>query len=196
MKYKFLIQKNEKNDELIIKEMSELEKGFFDITYEETFKIGDIYNAIDQGDNYIVQAIRTKRFFHNTNASLLIASGIKKFLSDDNNKDSVEVVFDDFDDIIIEETEAEVTDDEDIELDDILDDDKDDGIVKSDDDGVVESDKDDGIVKSDDDGVVESDKDDGVVKLDDDGIVKSDDDGVVESDDDGVVEPDDDKDID
>ncbi len=123
MKYKFLIQKNEKKDELIIREMSELEKGSFALTYEETFKMVDISDAVELGDASLIQAIRTKRFFHNITSSQVIVSGIKTLLSD-NNKDSLEVAFDDFDDIVVEVMEVEEVEDEDVKLDDLLDDKK------------------------------------------------------------------------
>ena len=93
MKQKYMITKNDAEDDLIIREFAELDKDTFSPLCEETFNIKMIKEAIIQGKAALLAAIRTKNFFPPGVYTEQIALSILNLINSDET--SAEMVFDD-----------------------------------------------------------------------------------------------------
>ena len=65
MKQKYVILKNNKENELIIKEFAELNKDTFTLMCEETFHDKLIESAINKGSQALIATLRTKNMYPN-----------------------------------------------------------------------------------------------------------------------------------
>ncbi len=126
MKQKYVILKNMDKKALIIQEFAELDKEKFSLLCEEKYETTQIVEAIDQGKGSLVSVLRTHNLYPIGEYSEKIADAVIR-LYDINDKDSLEVLFDDMDLLgksqnDIKETEVE-PEEKGTDLDDMLEDD-------------------------------------------------------------------------
>ena len=125
MKQKYVILKNNKKNELIIKEFSELSKDAFTLTCEETFHGKLVESAINKGSQSLIATLRTKHMYPTGICAAKIAEEVIN-LYKSKNADSTELYFDDKE-ILTEYRDApEPLDDgksELVEIDELLEDD-------------------------------------------------------------------------
>ncbi len=123
MKQKFLLSKNNENNDLTIKEMAELDKGMYSLVYEETYTGESITSAVEADREALISTLRTPNFYPNELCADKIASGIADLYSAD-DKESVEIVFDDIDVITSNKPDAPIEEEESdlVEIDKLLED--------------------------------------------------------------------------
>ena len=125
MKQKYVILKNTKKNELIIKEFAELNKDAFTLMCEETFHDKLVKSAIKKGSQALIATLRTKNMYPNTIYAAQIAAEVVN-LYKSKDADSMELYFDDKE-IVTEGRDApEPLDDsesESVEIDELLEDD-------------------------------------------------------------------------
>jgi hypothetical protein len=125
MKQKYVILKNNKKNELIIKEFAELNKDAFTLTCEETFHGELVQSAINKGSQALIATLRTKHMYPTGICAAKIAEEvINLFKSKDT--DSVELYFDDKEILTKDRDIPEPLDDsesESVEIDELLEDD-------------------------------------------------------------------------
>jgi hypothetical protein len=125
MKQKYVILKNNKKNELIIKEFAELNKDAFTLTCEETFHGKLVQSAINKGSQALIATLRTKHMYPTGICAAKIAEEvINLFKSKDT--DSVELYFDDKEILTKDRDVPESLDDsesESVEIDELLEDD-------------------------------------------------------------------------
>ena len=125
MKQKYVILKNTKKNELIIKEFAELNKDAFTLMCEETFHDKLVESAINKGSQALIATLRTKNMYPNAICAAQIAAEVVN-LYKSKDADSMELYFDDKE-IVTEGRDApEPLDDsesESVEIDALLEDD-------------------------------------------------------------------------
>jgi hypothetical protein len=125
MKQKYVILKNTKKNELIIKEFAELNKDAFTLMCEETFHDKLVESAINKGSQALMATLRTKNMYPNAIYAAQIAEEVVN-LYKSKDADSMELYFDDKE-IVTEGRDApEPLDDsasESVEIDALLEDD-------------------------------------------------------------------------
>ncbi len=125
MKQKYVILKNTKKNELIIKEFAELNKDVFTLMCEETFHDKLVESAINKGSQALIATLRTKNMYPNAICAAQIAEEVVN-LYKSKDADSMELYFDDKE-IVTEGRDApEPLDDsesESVEIDELLEDD-------------------------------------------------------------------------
>jgi hypothetical protein len=125
MKQKYVILKNTKKNELIIKEFAELNKDAFTLMCEETFHDKLVESAINKGSQALMATLRTKNMYPNAIYAAQIAEEVVN-LYKSKDADSMELYFDDKE-IVTEGRDAlEPLDDsasESVEIDELLEDD-------------------------------------------------------------------------
>ncbi len=127
MKQKYVILKNTKKNELIIKEFAELNKNAFTLMCEETFHDKLVKSAISKGSQALIAILRTKNMYPNAIYAAKIAEEVVN-LYKSKDVDSMELYFDDKE-ILTEGRDAtEPLDDNEsesveVEIDELLDDD-------------------------------------------------------------------------
>jgi hypothetical protein len=94
MKQKYVILKNTKKNELIIKEFAELNKDAFTLMYEETFHDKLVESAISKGRQALIATLRTKNMYPNAICAAQIAEEVIN-LYKSKDTDSMELYFDD-----------------------------------------------------------------------------------------------------
>jgi hypothetical protein len=128
MKQKFQIQKNDTEQQLIIRESAELDKDVMSLLCEVTFQADAIKRAMADGREALIAALRTRNMYPPRTYAEMIAEAVQG-LYQSQDSDSAELIFDDLDLLSHERASAAVLDDikeEASEIDDLLDDDFDD----------------------------------------------------------------------
>ncbi len=125
MKQKYLILKNNKKNELIIREFVELNKNTFTLMREETFDDKLVKSAINKGSQALIATLRTKNMYPNAIYAAKIAEEVVN-LYKSKDADSVELYFDDKEILTKGRDDPEPLDDsasESVEIDELLEDD-------------------------------------------------------------------------
>lgn len=125
MKQKYLILKNNKKNELIIREFVELNKSAFTLMCEETFDDKLVKSAINKGSQALIATLRTKNMYPNAICAAKIAEEVVN-LYKSKDADSVELYFDDKEILTKGRDDPEPLDDsasESVEIDELLEDD-------------------------------------------------------------------------
>lgn len=130
MKQKYAIIRDDEKHMLIIREYAELDKEMMSLLCEETYPQDRISQAVREGNQAVIDAIRTNNMYPPTIFAQPIAEAIEGLMGEDGNQ-SAELFFDDKDlflkDVVAEEGESEEEGvDEDVEVDDLLDENVDD----------------------------------------------------------------------
>jgi hypothetical protein len=128
MKQKFTIQKNDTEQQLIIRESAELDKDIMSLLCEVTFQADTIKNAMATGREALIAALRTRNMYPPRTYAEMIADAVQN-LYQSKDSDTAELVFNDLDLLSHERAAATVLDDikeEAAEIDELLDDDFDD----------------------------------------------------------------------
>ncbi|MBA4367728.1 MAG: hypothetical protein C0403_08840 [Desulfobacterium sp.] len=136
MKQKYSILLGENENELIIKESGELDKGIFSIVFEEKYNRETIKAACEKDKATLISTFRTSGFYPVNACAELIADGIRDFFKSD-CIETKEISFNDVSmlkDVFIENLLDEV-DANPVELDKLLEDEtsiEDDSILEDD----------------------------------------------------------------
>ncbi|MGD9331511.1 MAG: hypothetical protein PVJ53_09380 [Desulfobacterales bacterium] len=129
MKQKFLIQKNDAEKQLVIRESAELDKEVMSLLCEVTFQADAIKAAMEEGREALIAALRTRNMYPPRIYAETIADAVEK-LYQSKESDTAELMFDDLDLLTQERAAAAVLDDieeEASEIDELLEDDFDEG---------------------------------------------------------------------
>ena len=110
MKQKFQIQKNDANQNLIIRESAELDKDVMSLLCEVTFQADTIKNAMASGREALIAALRTRNMYPPRAYAELIADAVQN-LYQSKESDTAELMFDDLDLLNQENTATAVIDD-------------------------------------------------------------------------------------
>lgn len=156
MKQKYSILLGENENEILIRESGELDKGVFSTIFEQKYSKEAIQAACEKEDTFLISSIRTQGFYPVNACAELIAKGIKNFLGSGCNE-TIEISFNDIS--ILKDTFAEdILDEEDanpVELDTLLEDESniEDDTILGDDDIDTISPSTPSIKIADDDGI-------------------------------------------
>jgi hypothetical protein len=129
MKQKYAILRDDEQKTLVLREYAELDKEMMSLLCEETYPQEKIEAALKEGQQAVINTIRTNNMYPPVMFANAIAEAIGGILADGGNP-SAELFFDDKDlfnqNIVLppEETEEDV--DEDVDVDTLLDDNIDD----------------------------------------------------------------------
>jgi hypothetical protein len=122
MKQKYVITNGENKNELLIKEMAELDKGILSVVFEEALDLAQIKAAMKADRAAVVSAIRTPGFYPIDPCATKIAEGVEQFVKA-GDMESLEVTFDDAE-FLLSELEAQAkAEKEAVEIEDLLKDD-------------------------------------------------------------------------
>lgn len=124
MKQKFQIRKNDAEQNLVIRESAELDKDVMSLLCEVTFPTATIQNAIENGREALIAALRTRNMYPPRAYAEMIADAVQN-LYKSTESDTAELMFDDLDLLNHERAAAtalEDIEDEAGEIDDLLDD--------------------------------------------------------------------------
>jgi len=138
MKQNYLILKGDNENELVLQEASELDKGVFTTVFEERYDLEEIRAACKDDLKSLVNALRTPGFYPIGACAEKIANGVIEFF-ENGATETIEVFFNDVD--LLKSQKAAMDDSEDdddnpVELDEILEDEsniEDDDILGDDD---------------------------------------------------------------
>ena len=125
MKQKFQIQKNDTDHQLIIRESAELDKDAMSLLCEVTFEADVIQNALSDGREALIAALRTRNMYPPRIYAEMIADAVQDLYQSSDNE-TAELLFDDLDLLTHERAAAAVLEDiedEAGEIDELLDDD-------------------------------------------------------------------------
>ena len=125
MKQKFQIQKHDAGHQLIIRESAELDKDTMSLLCEVTFEADVIQQALKDGRETLIAALRTRNMYPPRIYAEMIADAVQD-LFQAKDSDTAELLFDDLDLLTHEQATAAVLDDleeESGEIDELLDDD-------------------------------------------------------------------------
>jgi hypothetical protein len=120
--------KNNEKDELIIRELGELEKETYSLLCEETYDSKIMRSSIEEGKTNLISILRTQHLFPIGIVAEKIAEAIINMYTSENDQ-SVELFFDDVDLLTTKRKKPKIVDDiesEPAEIDDLLKDDIDD----------------------------------------------------------------------
>jgi hypothetical protein len=124
MKQKFTIQKNDTEQQLIIRESAELDKDVMSLLCEVTFQADAIKSAMAAGREALIAALRTRNMYPPRTYAEMIADAVQN-LYQSKDSDTAELVFNDLDLLSHERASTTVLDDikeEAGEIDELLDD--------------------------------------------------------------------------
>lgn len=125
MKQKYAIIRDDDQKLLIVREYAELDKEMMSLLCEETYSQLTIAEAVQQGHQAVVDAVRTNNMYPPTAFALPIAEAIATLFAEGGNP-SAELFFDDKDMFTKEMEQVEREPDEEVEeevdVDDLLDD--------------------------------------------------------------------------
>jgi len=133
MKQKFYIQKNDTEQQLIIRESAELDKDTMSLLCEVTFQADAIKSAMATGREALIAALRTRNMYPPRTYAEMIADAVQN-LYQSPDSDTAELVFNDLDLLSHERVSTTVLDDirdDADEIDDLLDDDFEDDFEES-----------------------------------------------------------------
>ena len=125
MKQKFQIHKNDSGHQLIIRESAELDKDAMSLLCEVTFEADVIQNALSDGREALIAALRTRNMYPPRIYAEMIADAVQD-LYQSPDSETAELLFDDLDLLTHERAAAAVLEDiedEAGEIDELLDDD-------------------------------------------------------------------------
>jgi len=125
MKQKFQIQKNDAEQQLIIRESAELDKDVMSLLCEVTFQADAIKSAMAAGREALIAALRTRNMYPPRTYAEMIADAVQN-LYQSQDSDTAELVFNDLDLLSHERVSTTVLDDirdDADEIDELLDDD-------------------------------------------------------------------------
>jgi hypothetical protein len=91
MKQKFSMLKTEDGDNLIIKEFSEVDKGIFTISCEESYDSETIVQSIEKGKKDLIAALRTRNIYPSTYFVEQIADAVMDLYKSSGNE-PVEII--------------------------------------------------------------------------------------------------------
>jgi len=136
MKQKFQIQKNDADQQLIIRESAELDKDAMSLLCEVTFEADVIQSALTDGREALIAALRTRNMYPPRIYAEMIADAVQNLYQSPENE-STELLFDDLD-LLTHEREATTAALDDIEeeaseIDELLEDDFEDDYDEEDD---------------------------------------------------------------
>ena len=94
MKQKYTIVKDDKNNQLIIREFAELDKQILSLLCEETYDSKIIHAAIKQGSSHLISALRTKNLYPPGIYAAKIAESVIQLYAT-KSQESVDLFFDD-----------------------------------------------------------------------------------------------------
>jgi hypothetical protein len=130
MKQKYVILKNENDNELIIREFAELDKETMSLLCEASYSYDTLEKAAAEGKDTLVAALRTPNMYPIGHYVETIAEAVQTLLTPD-SEPSAELLFDDIKLVESEKKEAaqeEEIEADDTEIDEILSEDVDDDI--------------------------------------------------------------------
>ena len=128
MKQKYSIYKDTQNKKLIIKEYAELDKEILSLLCEETYSDDTIVVAIQNGEETLVRALRTRNMYPPSTFATKIATAVIS-LYESSEEQSMEIMFDDKE--LFEKEEAPIESEDSVDadsedIDELLDDEIDD----------------------------------------------------------------------
>lgn len=132
MKQKYAIIRDDDQKTLVVREYAELDKEMMSLLCEEVYALDAMSEAVKEGHQAVIDAIRTNNMYPPTVFAEPIAQAIEGLFAEDGNS-SAELFFDDKE-LFIKEVDDESVDiesdvEEDVGVDDLLeDDDIDDGL--------------------------------------------------------------------
>lgn len=135
MKQKYAIMLGDNENQVMIKEFAELDKGIFSKIFSAKFEREALQAAVKTGKTALIESVRTPSFFPVGLCAEKIADALTGFLQTDGSE-PVEILFDDFESLAREERGEVYSDDDSdsVEIDEILDDEIDDeGYIEDDD---------------------------------------------------------------
>lgn len=94
MRQKYVLVKNDTDQELVIKEYAELDKEIMSLLCEEAYPLKRINTAVDSGKESLIQALRTNNMYPPSIYSDKIAESVI-FLLADKRQTVLELFFDD-----------------------------------------------------------------------------------------------------
>ena len=126
MKQKYVIEKSESGDELIVKEYAELDKEMLSLLCQESYAATDLTAAKERGKAALIEAIRTNNMYPPGVYADQIADAVIGLMASD-DAPVTELFFDDKE-LFIQEAEASVdeendpesSEDENVVVDDLL----------------------------------------------------------------------------
>lgn len=118
MRQKYLMEKNDEANELIIKEFAELDTGVFSIICEETYKKDMLDEVLKKDKVELISALRTSNLYPVSFCMEKIADAVVELYRSEENE-AIEIQFDDLDLIASGEDAAALDMDDDEELDEI-----------------------------------------------------------------------------
>jgi len=128
MKQKYVIEKNK--DDLMIKELGELEPGSFSLTFEKRYDAGNVAAAIEQGKSGLISLIRQSDLFPPGSFMGRIADAVAELFSSTSEESTTELILNDVDliqkKIEVDELEVDGIEEEEegsVEINELLDDD-------------------------------------------------------------------------
>lgn len=125
MKQKYAILRDDDQQTLVLREYAELDKEMMSLLCEETYSQEKIKLALQQGDQAVINVIRTNNMYPPTMFAQAIAGAIGGLLAEGGNQ-SAELFFDDKDlfnqDVVVPGDELDEELDEDVDMDTLLDD--------------------------------------------------------------------------
>jgi hypothetical protein len=126
MKQKYAVIRDDEKQVLIIREYAELDKEMMSLLCEESYPQERISQAVQEGNQAVIDVIRTNNMYPPTIFAQPIAAAIESLMGEDGNQ-SAELFFDDKDlfvkEPLSEEGDLEEEDlEDDVEVDDLLDD--------------------------------------------------------------------------
>ena len=127
MKQRFYIEGSSDKKELIIQEHSETEKDVYTLLCEESFDLKEVKTAAKQGEEQLLQLLRTQNLYPPSPIAQRLAETVVEFISS-SGEQRMEMLFDDKEIVAPKEESEDLEDVEDdvseesSELDDLLED--------------------------------------------------------------------------
>ncbi|MGD8990829.1 MAG: hypothetical protein PVI00_05170 [Desulfobacterales bacterium] len=111
MKQKYSIVRDDKNNQLIIREFAELDKQILSLLCEETYNSNMIHAAIKQGSSHLISALRTNNLYPPGIYAAKIAESVMQLYAT-KSQESVDLFFDDLELLAVESRSDPEPDDE------------------------------------------------------------------------------------
>ena len=124
MRRKFRIEKDDKNDALVILESGEVDPGEYLALHEEKYALDEIKEAAQAGFQTFTETVRRRNFFPTSDLCGKLYDNVKPFLSDESENKLV-LDYDDAEALPIEGEEEFGDEEEGVELDELLGEDND-----------------------------------------------------------------------
>ena len=109
MRQKYVLVRNDKDRQLLIKEFAELDKEVMSLMCEETYPIERIMTAIGSGKETLIQELRTNNLYPPSIYSDKIAESVMALIGD-KDQTVLELFFDDTELLTIERQSADIKD--------------------------------------------------------------------------------------